>query len=243
VIFGVLMALALVLGYLFLKHERTSKEPIIDLAVLKGRPFQAANYFNLIYGVSILGVMAFIPFYATSVLGMSTLASGLILTPRSVGQMVSSIVTSMMLPKWGYRRPMLIGTILAIVCLILMGFEFSGAALAGLTLSAPLLLGTFMFFSGLGSGMVAPASNNACIELMPNRVATITGVRGMFRQMGSGLCIAISAMVLENFEISTGFRIVFFGLAILLVLSLPFIFAMPRSAEDTCNTELKTQSS
>jgi EmrB/QacA subfamily drug resistance transporter len=242
-IFGVLMALSVILGYMFLRHEQRSKEPIIDLAVLKGRPFQAANYFNLIYGVSILGVMAFIPFYATSVLGMSTLASGLILTPRSVGQMFSSIVTSMMLPKWGYRMPMLIGTSLAIICLILMGFEFTGAGLWGMALSAPVLLGIFMFFSGLGSGMVAPASNNACIELMPNRVATITGVRGMFRQIGSGLCIAISAMVLENFDFSLGFRIVFFGLAILLVLSIPFIFAMPRSAKDSCPPDLETQNS
>ena len=31
-----------------------------------------------------------------------------------------------------------------------------------------------------------PAANNACIELMPHRIAAITGVRGMFRQTGGG---------------------------------------------------------
>jgi len=220
---------------LFLRHERKAKDPIIDLEVLKGKPFQAANYFNLIYGVSILGVMSFMPLCATSVFGMSTLASGLILTPRSVGQMLSSVITSMFLPKWGYRWPMLAGTSLATVTLVLLGFEFSGWHIFGINLSGPVLLGAFMFFSGLGSGMVAPASNNACIELMPDRVATITGVRGMFRQIGSAFCIAVSAMVLENFqEMSTGFRVVFFGLAAILVFSIPFIFIMPKSAKDSC---------
>jgi MFS family permease len=119
--------------------------------------------------------------------------------------------------------------------LVLLGLELSSATIFSINLSGPLLLGTFMFFTGLGSGMVAPAANNACIELMPNRIATITGVRGMFRQSGSAFSIAVSAVVLENFhEMSTGFRVVFFGLAAVLIFSIPFIFLMPRSAKDSC---------
>jgi sugar phosphate permease len=98
-----------------------------------------------------------------------------------------------------------------------------------------------MFMTGIGSGAVAPAANNACIELMPHRIATITGVRGMFRQAGAAFSIAIAAMVLENFNFDTGFRIVFFGLAAILVFSIPFVFAMPRSAEDSCASGEKTK--
>jgi EmrB/QacA subfamily drug resistance transporter len=240
IIFSILLALAAVLFYLFMRHERRCKEPIIDLEVLKGKPFQAANYFNLLYGAGVLGVMSFVPLYATSVFGMSTLASGLILTPRSVGQMLSSFITSMSLPKWGYRWPMLAGTCMAVLILVLLGLEFSGATIFRLNISGPLLLGTFMFFTGLGSGMVAPAANNACIELMPNRIATITGVRGMFRQIGSAFSIGISAMILENFhDMSTGFRVVFFGLAAVLIFSIPFVFLMPRSAKDSCPPDEK----
>jgi MFS family permease len=233
-IFSGLLALTAVLFFLFMRHERRTKEPIIDLEVLKGKPFQASNYFNLIYGAAVLGVMSFVPLYAISVLGMSTLASGLILTPRSIGQLVSSLVTSMKLPKWGYRWPMVAGTSIAIISLILLGLELSDIGIFGIHLSGVLLLGIFMFFTGFGSGAVAPAANNACIELMPNRIATITGVRGMFRQSGSAFSIAISAMVLENFSYNTGFRIVFLGLAAILAFSIPLIFAMPRSAKESC---------
>jgi MFS family permease len=239
-IFGVMLALAGLLFYLFLRHEKRTKDPIIDTEVLKGKPFQASNYFNMMYGAAVLGVMSFIPLFATSVLGMTTLASGLILTPRSVGQVLSSLITSMRLPKWGYRWPMLVGTVLVIIALILLGFEFAGFNIPGFNISGPVLLGILMFITGVGSGAVAPAANNACIELMPHRVATITGVRGMFRQIGAALSIAVTAMILENFSYDTGFRIVFFGLAAVLLLSIPFIFAMPRSSRDTGPLEKKT---
>jgi EmrB/QacA subfamily drug resistance transporter len=230
-IFGILLVMAIVMLYFFLRHGKRTKEPIIDLQVLKGKAFQAANYFNFLYGMAVLGVMAFIPLFAISVFGMSTLASGLIMTPRSVGTLLASAITSLMLPKWGYRWPMIIGTSMAIITLVLLGMEFSGADFLGIHLSGTVLLGILLFFSGVGMGATAPAANNACIELMPDRVATITGVRGMFRQSGSAVSIAVTTMVLENFsEINLGFRVVFFGLAGIMVLSMPFIFAMPRSA-------------
>ena len=45
-------------------------------------------------------------------------------------------------------------------------------------------------------------------------------------------------MVLENFKYTTGFRVVFFGLAVILALSIPFIFTMPSSAKDTSRHEV-----
>ena len=50
-----------------------------------------------------------VPLYAVSLYGLSTLDSGLILTPRSVGMLAASAVTSFYLVRWGYRWPMLIG--------------------------------------------------------------------------------------------------------------------------------------
>jgi Na+/melibiose symporter-like transporter len=235
IVFCLLIIMAGSLLYFFLRHERRAKEPIIDLEVLKGKPFQAANYFNFLYGMAVLGVMAYIPLYAISVFGMTTLQSGLILTPRSVGTMVASFVTSMFLPKWGYRGPMVAGTIIGIISLVLLGCEFSGLDFLGIHLSGTWVLGIVLFISGVGMGATAPAANNACIELMPKRVATITGVRGMFRQSGSAFSIALASLVLENFTaMNTGFRVVFFGLAAVCLMSMPFIFAMPRSAKDSC---------
>jgi MFS family permease len=226
---GILFAAAIVLGIFFFRHEGRVKNPVIDLQMLKEKPFFAANMFNLLYGMAVLGVMSFIPLYATSVFGMSTLESGLILTPRSIGMMAASVVTSIFLPKWGYRWPMITGTGILVFSLALLGMELTDINI-GVHLSGAVVLGIIMFISGVGMGIVAPAANNACIELMPHRIATITGVRGMFRQSGSAMAISISALVLENFSsMGQGFTLVFYGLAVILVLAVPFIFAMPKA--------------
>jgi len=233
-----LFAAAIVLMLIFIRREGRIENPIIDLQLLKKRPFLAANIFNLLYGTSVLGIMSFIPLYATSLYGMSTLESGLILTPRSVGTMAASIVTSISLPKWGYRWPMLFGTGIMVLSLFLLGIESTGINLLGIHLSGTMILLTIMFLSGVGMGVTAPAANNACIELMPNRIATITGVRGMFRQSGSAISIAVTSLILQNFsDMNQGFTVVYFGLAAILVISAPLVFAMPKAAGALYATE------
>jgi EmrB/QacA subfamily drug resistance transporter len=235
---GLLFAAAIVLMLIFIRREGRIENPIIDLQLLKKRPFLAANIFNLLYGASVLGIMSFTPLYATSLYGMSTLESGLILTPRSVGTMAASIVTSISLPKWGYRWPMLFGTGIMVLSLFLLGIELTGINVLGIHLSGTMILLTIMFLSGVGMGVTAPAANNACIELMPNRIATITGVRGMFRQSGSAISIAVTSLILQNFSgMNQGFTVVYFGLAAILVISAPLVFAMPKAAGALYPTE------
>jgi len=229
VISGLLLVTSVILIIAFIRHEGKSKNPIIDLQILKEKPFIAANIYNFIYGACIFGLMSFVPLYAVSVYGMSTLESGLILTPRSVGMMAASTVTSIFLMRWGYRWPMLIGTITIVFSLCLLGVESPGINVLGIQLSSTALLVVIMLLSGIGMGVASPAANNACIELMPQRVATITGVRGMFRQSGGTISIAVTSLLLENIaDMAHGFALVFFGLAAVMVITAPFVFAMPK---------------
>jgi hypothetical protein len=85
-----------------------------------------------------------------------------------------------------------------------------------------------MLIFGIGSGIVNPAANNACIELMPEKVATIVGLRGMFRVTGgvSGVCFSTLVLHLSP-SLGTGFMIVFTALGIVLLSAIPLIFLMP----------------
>jgi MFS family permease len=94
-------------------------------------------------------------------------------------------------------------------------------------------LSLIMLVVGSGVGLAAPASNNACIELMPERAATITGIRGMFRQAGGAVSVTISTLILHRSGgFADGFHIIFLGLAIAMMATLPAILAMPRSPAD-----------
>jgi EmrB/QacA subfamily drug resistance transporter len=227
---ALLLAVGIALMIAFIRHVNRAENPIIDREVLRGKPFMAANIYNFIYGASVFGIMSFVPLYVVSIYGMTVFESGLILTPRSVSMMIASTVTSFSLLRWGYRRPMVVGTIVIVLSLFLLGIESPGFTLLGAQVGIAALLVGVMFLLGLGMGVAAPAANNACIELMPNRVASITGVRGMFRMSGGAIGIAIISLLLNNIgSMARGFTIAFFGLAIVTLAVSPLIFAMPEA--------------
>jgi MFS family permease len=85
-----------------------------------------------------------------------------------------------------------------------------------------------MGLEGISEGVTLPASNNACIELMPDRIATITSIRAMFRQAGSVASITVGSVILHSMGIPPGFHLFFLVLVVLVILiMLPAIFAMP----------------
>lgn len=229
---GLLLAIGSILVVFFVRHERRVENPIVDLEVIRDRPFIAANIFNFMIGTIVYGIMSLVPFYAVSVYGLSTLESGFVITPRSVGMAATSVLTSVFMVRWGYRLPMLIGSAFLILAIVLLGIEPSEFDILGIHVGGTAIVLLMMTLMGIGSGLTIPTANNACIELMPHRVATITGVRGMFRQTGGAISIAMFSLILENAStLAHGFTICFIGQVIVLALVVPVIFAMPRSPD------------
>ena len=67
-----------------------------------------------------MGFFSFVPFYAVSVHKLSTLMSGMILTPRSLAMAATAAVTSFLLKRVGYRWPMVIGCVITGLTIILL---------------------------------------------------------------------------------------------------------------------------
>jgi EmrB/QacA subfamily drug resistance transporter len=225
---GILLFLSLSLALLFLRQEKNESRPILDPVLLKSRPFLAANIVNMVMGAGFFGLFASVPLYATSVHRLSTLMSGMILTPRSLGVIFASIVTSFLLKRWGYRRPLIVGLGIVSCATILLAPVLPVIAIMQTKLDIGEILAFLILFCGVGAGMANPAANNACIELMPEKVATITGLRGMFRTVGGALGISVITFILHvSSTPSNGFSVIFilFGLALASVI--PLVFLMP----------------
>ena len=214
---------------LFLGQEKKDSNPILDMALLRSRPFLAANLFNMLIGAGVFGIFAFIPLYATSVLKLSTLVSGMILTPRSLGAICASALTSFLLKRWGYRWPMMLGMSLISLSTVLLGGEgFQLLRMLDTHLGVTGILVILIMITGIGIGILLPAANNACIELMPERVATITGLRGMFRSVGGVCGISLITVILHlSSTPAHGFQIIFISFGLGLLCSLPLVFLMP----------------
>ncbi len=232
--------LVLAIGFFipFLKWERRAKSPVIDLALLTSRPFFAANMYNLLYGIAGLGVISLIPLYAVSFYQMSVLESGVLLTPRSIGMIVASGITSFAMDRLGYFKPIMTGTLVLILGLFLLSLQSQGMTFVGIHVNASVLLFILVGLCGLGAGIATPASSNACIELMPDKVATISGLRGMFRSLGNAMGVSLATIVLNNLEdVERAWKVVFIGSVVAALLSIPAIFGLPSSASS--NVTLK----
>jgi MFS family permease len=224
----IFLAVSVSFLYLFVRREKKASNPILDMAFLRARPFLAANLCNMMTGAGVLGIFAFIPLYATSVHKLSTLVSGMILTPRSLAIIPASVVTSFLLKRWGYRRPMVLGVIIISLATMLLGQEPQLWRMIGIQFGRAESLALILMLSGVGIGIFFPASNNACIELMPEKVATITGLRGMFANVGGVLGISFITIILHlSSTPANGFRTTFISLGLMLLFTIPLIYLMP----------------
>ncbi len=213
---------------LFFRQEKKDSNPILDMALLRSKPFLAANLYNMMVGAAVLGIFVFIPLYATSVHKLSTLVSGVILTPRSLAVIPAAAITSFLLKRWGYRWPMVLGLSIISLTTILLGQGPQVWRMTGIHLGVAESIAFIVMLTGVGIGIVFPASNNACIELMPEKVATITGLRGMFGNVGGALGISLITIILHSSSTpANGFRTTFISFGLGLLFTIPLVFFMP----------------
>jgi MFS family permease len=119
-------------------------------------------------------------------------------------------------------------TIISLSTILLGGHGLLLRSTPGPHLGVAEILAVLMLFTGIGIGIALPASNNACIELMPERVATITGLRGMFRYVGGAFGISLITIILHlGSTPENGFRATFILFGLGLLFAIPLVFLMP----------------
>jgi MFS family permease len=220
--FLVPFVLAVLCGWAFLRHCATAVDPVIPLQLLKGRAFAASNGINVVWGGCAIGFGSLVPLFAEDRYGLTPLSSGTLLTARAIGEIVLAISASVLIHRTGYRVPIIAG-----IALIAGGMAMIAThPLLGLSPYTWLAVGATV--TGLGTGLSAPAANNASIELAPNDVGAITGLRGAARNGGAiiGIAIATSVAAHSGNEV-TALRNAFFVLAALLVCMVPLVFLIP----------------
>ncbi len=95
------------------------------------------------------------------------------------------------------------------------------------------LLATLVALVGVGMGIANPASNNAALDLIPEKVAAATGMRGMARSVGGVLGTAAVSLVLAYFpDKAKGMQDIYLGLAAIMIIIIPIVFLIPDTAAD-----------
>jgi EmrB/QacA subfamily drug resistance transporter len=216
-----LLALGGLFGTGFLLQQRRAANPILPPPLLRSPDFVVVNGINVLYGAAAFGIFSLVPLFAQLAYGLSPLAAGSLLSVRAAGMAVMSVISSMLLRRVGYRAPML------------LGFVVLAAGLVLIWLPPPLpspftWLGLAALVCGVGVGIAGPPSNNAAVQLMPDQVAAISGLRAMFRQTGGIIAITLTAVIIGSGP-GEGQALgrVFGAFAVLTLLLVPAILRVP----------------
>jgi MFS family permease len=204
----------------FLRHSKRDPAPFIPYRLLRGRGFGIMNLINLVYGAAALGFAALVPLYAEDRYGIKSLDAGTLLTARAIGMIAVGGLAAMALRRTGYRMPMLTGFTVLTGSLVMMSVPAQFSPYAWLAIAGAL--------TGFGMGLSVPAANNASLQLAPDQVAAIAGLRGMFRQSGAIIAVSVTtAVIARNTHPGLDQAHVFLAFAGLLVLMLPLVKLVP----------------
>ncbi|GAA4881801.1 MFS transporter [Pseudonocardia benzenivorans] len=219
---GVAALVTVVAVWRFLRHARVEPDAVVPMRLLRGRTFGPLNAVNVLFGAGALGFATLVPLYAEHRYGLGPLVAGSLLSVRAIAMIATSSLSVALLRTVGTRKLMLIGYTLMAVGTGLLAVPPPGG------MSAELWLSITAGVAGLGMGAAAPSSNNASMHLAKEQISAIAGLRAMFRQSGGIAGISLTTAILSvaaNPGLTQAY--VFVAFAVLLLVALPIIFALP----------------
>ena len=166
---------------LFAYVETRAADPILPWSILTNRTFIVSTAVGMLAMGGMIGVMSYLPTYLQMVYGYSATASGLLLVPITIGMLVSSILSGILVSRTDrYKIYPVLGPLVA-----------AGASfwLSRLTTTSPVWqISAATFFMGAGIGMffqlLVTVVQNA-IEARP--LGTATSGNNFFREVGVSL--------------------------------------------------------
>ena len=186
-----LYLVTVVSGGLFIQHERTADDPLIDRSVFKGRSLQIALAVNFIVGASLVISMVDVPIFVNAVeidVEDSAVVAGWILSALTAAMAITSYLGGRMTATSGYRRPIVVGMAAAVGAYVLMGLTWDVD-------TSYWVLGAQLGLLGAGLGLVTAPTSSVVVDAAEASkrgaaAATLMVVRLMGLSVGLSLLTA-----------------------------------------------------
>ena len=180
---------AVVLGFAFIWHVRTTDEPFLPIPLLTG---PVVPYAMVAGGCAIsanIAMTVHLPLYYENVYHLTATESGLALIPIAVVAVVGAWITGhAMVRLTHYKRPAIIGSIASVIAALTLAVATPLPLWAMLT-----LLAIFAFGLGTGFPLSIVSIQNAVAK---TQVGTATGAMNFFRSLMSSFAVALFTAIL-----------------------------------------------
>lgn len=194
---GGLVALAAVLGALFIWIESRTAEPIVPLGLFRNRAYAFSVAASFFASFGFFGTVIFLPLWLQAVQGFTPTDSGWALLPLLAGLIFASIASGQLVSRSGRYKVLTSG---ALVVTAVGVFLMTG--LHGDTAYAPTLV-FWMVVVGLGVGPTMPiftliVQNTVPFEKLGVATSNITFLRQIGGTIGLALAGTVFASALSN---------------------------------------------
>ncbi|MEV7402987.1 MFS transporter [Streptomyces sp. NPDC091267] len=188
VTFGAFAA-AVVLLALFIAIEARSRQPITPLWMFRDRNRAGTYGMMLSLAAAMFGMFFFLTLFVQNILGFSPLKAGLAFLPVSVIIAVGAGIASQLLPRWGPKPFMVVGSILAAAGLGWLTQTDVDSSYLGS------ILGPVLVF-GLGMGMQFVSLTLMAVSgVAPKEAGAASGILNATQQVGGSLGLSILVTV------------------------------------------------
>ncbi|GAB3960446.1 MFS transporter [Actinoallomurus acanthiterrae] len=173
------------------RHYRSKGRPLVDLELLRRRPYAIGSLVGVLYFAGYTGVLFILSLYFQQGLGYSALAAGAAGTPFSIGSSISAALGGRAAHRFG-RLLVVTGALTVVLALgviaLLVRYHHDGRM--WLLLLGPLLA------AGGGSGLViGPNLTLALRDVPPAEGGTAAAVLQTGQRIGSAFGLAIAGSV------------------------------------------------
>ncbi|MDP1834836.1 MAG: MFS transporter [Chlamydiales bacterium] len=186
--FGMPETFAAIIGItftvLFLRHLRSSSDPLIPVSLFKNRVAGISVTMVAIVGGLLFSVVNFLPLFVQGVMGLPPRTAGYVVTVVAVGMFFGSVVSGLLLNRIGFRRMATIGAVLIAV-------GFAGLAMV---LEDAVIWQLVICNSCIGVGL-AIISNTLIVAMQAiatnHTIGSASSLMHFFRMFGGTVFIAL----------------------------------------------------
>jgi EmrB/QacA subfamily drug resistance transporter len=179
-----LLPVAVLLLAIFTRLERGAPEPILPTDLFRDRLFVVNIALTTILGGISMGTVTFLPLFVQGVMGGSPTEAGASISAMLVTWPLASVVTGRLLPRIGFRPPIVMGSFLVAAAAVGLAMTVQEATS---TRALHIMTGAL----GLGMGMAVSSSLIAVqTSVRWERRGTATASSIFFRTMGGALAVA-----------------------------------------------------
>jgi DHA2 family multidrug resistance protein len=169
----------------FVRHCWRTRDPLVNLRVLRNRNFAVGCLLIFMLGFSIYITIAILPLFFQEVLGYTALTAGIVVFPRGIGSMIGLPVIGTINNRFDNRYLMCAGFIAFGICTL--SFSFINLSISPLTLLVPIVLTGFSL-----SFVFVPISSQAITTLSNENMGNATCVFNLLRNIGGSIGIAMA---------------------------------------------------